>query len=418
MRTGGPELVRDLNRSLVLNLIRERGPLSRADVARESGLSPSTVTEIVAGLVRDGFVLEDRQDDGERPRRAGVLGRPATLLRVDPGAGRVVGIKVAAEAITLALTDLAAEPIANTTIPRASDLRPADIVELLADATATVAALGGIAVGDLLGVGIGVPGSVDPQSHRVSRSPMLRWGQFDVAGALSERLGLSVHIDNDVNTLTIAEQLFGAGRGHADVVVVTVGRGIGMGAVLDGTLFRGLRGGAGELGHVVVEADGPVCWCGRHGCLEAVASEPAIVRQILAATQRLLQPGEVAAAAMEDERIAAIAATAGARVGLAVANVITLFDPEVVIVSGEGVRLGQVFLASLRAAIEATHEDAALRPGVVVEPWGDEAWARGAAALVLRELFHPAHLRAGVTPASRAPDERVLRPAGAGPTSR
>jgi predicted NBD/HSP70 family sugar kinase len=238
---------------------------------------------------------------------------------------------------------------------------------------------------------------VDPASGRVADSPLLEWAHLDLIALLEERLHLPVLLDNDVNTLTVAEQLFGAGRGLAHVLVVTLGRGIGMGLVINGLVHRGARGGGGEIGHVEVVPNGPECWCGRHGCLEAVAAEPAIVRELLATTGRLVQPGDIEALADREPVIAEILERAGRHVGRAIANVVTVFDPERIVISGEGVRLGNHYLAPLRAELAARdHKEEPT--DVVIEPWGDEAWARGAATLVLRELFHPAHLRDEATP--------------------
>jgi predicted NBD/HSP70 family sugar kinase len=215
-----------------------------------------------------------------------------------------------------------------------------------------------------------------------------------------------VLLDNDVNTLTIAAQLFGAGRGLANVLVVTIGRGIGMGLVVNGLVHRGAHGGAGEIGHVQAVPNGPDCWCGRRGCLEAVAAEPAIVREILASTGRLTQPADVAALADRDAGVAGILGLAGQHVGRALAGIATVLDPERIVISGEGVRLGEHYLGAIREELRV-REQKEVPTEVVIEPWGDEAWARGAATLVLRELFHPAHLRDDATP-NPATVERVI----------
>lgn len=393
MRTGRPDLIRDLNRSLVLNLVRERGPLSRAELARASGLSPSTVTDITALLVQEGFLLETAGAE-EDPRPTGVLGRPGIGLRVNPAAGVVIGAKVAADTVTFALSDLAGQTLALESRDHSSRATVAETVQFLAAAIEDMKAH--VPAGARLhGIGLGVPGIVNPQTLRLRHSPFLGWGQDDIAGELERLTGIPVHIDNDVNTLTIAEQLFGAGRGQLNFVVVTIGRGIGMGAVVNGLLYRGANGGAGELGHVAVEqAEERQCWCGRTACLETVASEPALVRDVLSATNRLVAAEDLASSA--DPDVGRILARAGAHVGRAVANVVITFDPRLVVISGEGVRLGPAFLDPLEQAIRraATRGDQAVQ--VVIEPWGDEAWARGAASLALRELFHPAHLRADV----------------------
>lgn len=393
MRTGRRELIRDLNQTLVLNLVREQGPISRADLARMSGLSASTVTEITAVLLRDGFVLEDTLAPAasRTPADRATLGRPATKLRVNPSAGHVVGLKLAADSLTAAVTNLAAEPLG---IAHAAHSDEADATAVAALFESTVAEALGAARVDretLFGIGIGVPGVVDPGTGAVGASPLDAWTGADLAGLLGRRFQLPVYLDNDVNTLTVAEQLYGAGRGLPHFVVVTVGRGIGMGVVVNGVVHRGAHGGAGEIGHVAVLPGGPQCWCGRRGCLEAVSAEPAIVRDVLAATGRLLAAEHLAESA-SDARIAAVLEAAGRQLGRAIAAVVTLLDPARVIVAGEGVRLGPLYLDGVRAGL-AEHVPVTGMPDLVVEPWGDEAWARGAATLVLRELFQPAHLR-------------------------
>lgn len=401
MRTGRRELIRDINRSIVLNLVRERGTLSRANLARISGLSPSTVTAITASLLSDGF-LEEEAQPGPPPRDPGSVGRPATMLRVNPTAGHVVGIKLTPDSITAAVTDLAATPLGIATLPHGRDADPAALGDLFSAAVADAVRSSGIAASSLFGIGIGVPGIVNPSTGHVEHSPFPEWADLDLVALLEARLDLPVLLDNDVNTLTIAEQLFGAGRGLAHFLVVTVGRGIGMGLVLNGAVYRGARGGAGEIGHIQAVPDGPACWCGRLGCLEVVAAEPAIVRQVLASTGRLVAPEELASLAARSERVARILEQAGRLVGGAISVMATSLDPERVVVSGEGVRLGSHYLDAIRDGIAERWPDS---PAVdlTIEPWGDDAWARGAATLVLRELFHPAHLRDEGTPtASRA----------------
>jgi N-acetylglucosamine repressor len=395
VRAGRRELIRDLNRSLVLNLLRERGPLSRAGLARVSGLSSSTVTEIVTVLLADRFIIEEGQ---VAPGAAGI-GRPATLLRVNPAAGFVVGLKLTADSLTATVTDLAAEPRGFVTVPHPPASDADAIVATFEDAVSRALRAAGVERDSLMGLGVGVPGAV--VEGEVVGSPIQGWGGIDLRHHLEAQFNLPVFLDNDVNTLTVAEQLYGAGAGASTFVVVTVGRGIGMGIVVNGALYRGRHGAAGELGHVLAVPDGPACWCGRRGCLEAIAAEPALVRDVLASTGRVRSPEEIASLAAREPGVAAIVANAGRLVGRAVGDAATLLDPERLIVSGEGVRLGPIYLDAIREGVRSHHGMAGLE--LVVEPWGDEAWARGAATLVLRELFHPAHLREDDTTLAVAP---------------
>ena len=408
MRTGRRELIRDLNRALVLNLVRDRDGISRAEIARVTGLSPSTVTSITGTLLSEALLVEDDPQPA-KPEAIGVVGRPGTLLRVDPTAGHVVGVKLAPESLTATVTDLDAEPLAMVTLPHGTHASPPEVVELFDTAVTQVLAAAGLGSAPLLGIGIGVPGEVHPGSGDVSRSPLPEWVDSDLAASLEQRLGTPVLVDNDVNTLTIAEHLFGAGRGIDHLLVVSVGRGIGMGAVIEGVVVRGWRGAFGEIGHVRVQPDGPRCWCGSQGCLEAVAASPAIVRDVHAVVGRIVGPQDLAALADDDERVADILAEAGRQVGGTVAAAITILDPQRVVVSGEGVRLGDRYLDGFRDGIR-DHLGLDDEHDLVFEPWGDEAWARGAASLVLRELFHPAHLRGERPPAGSATTPRGNSP--------
>jgi predicted NBD/HSP70 family sugar kinase len=290
------------------------------------------------------------------------------------------------------VTDLDAAPLAMITLPHGRHADRAAVVELFGSAVRRLLVEAGLAEETPLGIGIGVPGEVDPMSASVARSPLPDWVDSGLASLLENHLGMPVLIDNDVNTLTIAEHLYGAGRSLDDLLVLSIGRGIGMGAVVGGQVARGGHGGLGEIGHVRVRPEGPACWCGGHGCLEVFAAEPALVREVLALRGEVVAPDALAALGDEDDRVASLLAEAGQLVGVVLATAIALFDPQRVIVSGEGVRLGRHYLDGLRSGLREQSQPRDI-PDLVIEPWGDEAWARGAASLVLRELFHPAHLR-------------------------
>ena len=168
----------------------------------------------------------------------------------------MVGIKLAPETLTATVTDLDATPLAMLTIPHATHADRSEVVELFRRAVDEVVTDAGLVADRPLGIGIGVPGLVDPRSGAVARSPLPEWVDSSLALTLEEHLGVPVLVDNDVNTLTIAEHLYGAGRGLDHLLVVSVGRGIGMGAVIDGQVARGWRGALGEIGHVVARPGG------------------------------------------------------------------------------------------------------------------------------------------------------------------
>jgi predicted NBD/HSP70 family sugar kinase len=204
-----------------------------------------------------------------------------------------------------------------------------------------------------------------------------------------------VYVDNDVNTLAFAEKWFGAGRGIDNFLVVTVGRGIGLGIVSNGQFNHGARGGAGEIGHTVIQPGGELCACGKRGCLEMYASEPALLRQAAKAFEQSQlsslpkTPEELIALAASGEKAAQeIFSRAGELFGQSIANLVNIFNPQRVLINGEGVRAGNWLFDPMRSAIDE-HTMPGLRQDVsiLVEPLGDDAWARGAASLVLHELF-------------------------------
>jgi predicted NBD/HSP70 family sugar kinase len=246
-------------------------------------------------------------------------------------------------------------------------------------------------------------GVIDAARGVCRYSPILDWRDVPLGPAVEERMGVPVTVDNDVNTLTMAEKWFGAGQGVDDFLVVTVGRGVGLGIVAHGRFYRGTRGGGGEFGHTVMDPDGPWCDCGKRGCLEAYVSDPALVREAreAAAGRRLggVDPDELTIqgvtelARAGDDTTRAIFARAGRMLGMGVANLINILNPALIIVSGEGVRAGDLLFQPMRESVaryafNGLAEDAE----IVIQEWGDEAWARGAASLVLQEIYRsPVH---------------------------
>ena len=238
----------------------------------------------------------------------------------------------------------------------------------------------------MYGVGVGVAGVIDRATGVVRHGTYSDWHDVDLAGLLEKKLGLPVVVDNDVNTLVASEQWFGAGRGVSDVAVVSIGRGIGLGMVLDGRLYRGAGGGAGEFGHTKVVADGPLCACGGKGCLEALIGEPAICAK--AKTKTIEQA--IDKARKGDKDIQGIFEEVGRILGTAVGNLVNLLNPKLIVLAGEGTRASDLFGPGFDQALHAAVFDGLQRDlEVVVDDWDDEAWAQGAAGLFLGELFQP-----------------------------
>ena len=380
-RAGSKGLIREINEALVLNELRGRPLCSRTDIARNTGLSGPTVSAITAKLLQLGLVEE-------RETGAPSGGRPPVLLALRPEAGYVVGIKLTDTEIIGVLTDLDATVVAGHN----RSLRSGSVISVVAAVKATVQKLLPAAQGSrVYGIGLGLGGVVQRDTGIVRHATYFNWHDEPLAQRISAATGMTVVIDNDVNTLVASEQWWGAGRGIANFAVVSVGRGVGLGLVLDGRLFRGSTGGAGELGHMKMMTGGPHCPCGSFGCLEALIGEPALLAQAAAITGRHLSIGEYADLARGgDEPLQAMFTTAGAHLGRAVGNLVNIFNPSRIIFAGEGTRESDLYGTAFDKELGATVFDG-LQDALTVhnDSWSDEAWARGAAALLLGELFQP-----------------------------
>lgn len=380
-RAGSKTLIREINEALILNELRSKRLCSRADIVRETGLSGPTVSAIVGRLIECGLVEE---------REVGVAtgGRPPVLIALRPKAGYVVGVKLTDTGLIGVLTDLDATVVAR----RARPLRSTTVAGVVSAVVSVVRGLVEFAGdGRVLGVGMGLGGVIHRDTGMVRHATYFDWREEPLAQRLSAATGMTVVIDNDVNTLVASEQGWGQGRGVANLAVVSVGRGIGLGLVLDGRLFRGATGGAGELGHTKVASDGPLCPCGASGCLEAFAGEPAIAAAAAAVVGRPITIAEAAEAARAgDLEIRGVFGDAGTMLGRAVGNVVNVFNPTRIILAGEGTRNSDLFLSAFELELCKTVFDGLQDDLTVhVDAWEDEAWARGAARLFLNELFQP-----------------------------
>jgi predicted NBD/HSP70 family sugar kinase len=310
-------------------------------------------------------------------------GRPALLLELVGGAATALGVKIAPDHVVGVRVDLEAEVLDRFEAP--FDAAKPDAVERLG---ATLADWIRASDGKppLLGVGLGLPGVFDATSGLLD-SPLLGWRGVALGGMLQEKLGVPVYIDNDVNTLAVAERLYGRGHDVAHFVTVTIGRGVGLGIVVSGDIYRGFRGGAGEFGHTTVVEGGPQCTCGKRGCLEAVISDPALVAR--ARTKGILGRRKGiewlrGLADGGDEGALRIFAEAGATLGRAVGDLVNVLGPELVLVSGEGTQAWPHLAPAFERAFKASLFPPLGDMTVEVDPWDDAKWAVGAAALVLR----------------------------------
>jgi predicted NBD/HSP70 family sugar kinase len=372
-------IARDLTRTAVLAALGRGGPMSRAAIAQELDISAATVTQVTKRLLDQGMLEELHL----APSRGG---RPGQLLGLVGSAGRAIGAKVAADHVVIVDVQLDGTVLSSHTVAfdaRAAEV-PARLATLLRDFVDVESRV------PLLGLGVGVPGIVDsPDVGRVEAA-VLGWSGIPLGRHLRGALGLPVLVENDVNAVAIAERLYGRGRTRRDFLVLTIGRGVGLAIVIDGALYRGSNGGAGEFGHYPVFEDGPPCACGNNGCLEAFIGDEALVTAgrsggVLKSRQGSQRLGELADAG--DVRALAIYAGAGQLLGRATAALTNVLNPEAIIVLGEGTVAWRHWEVAFRSSL-AQHALSTAHPvPIEVEPWDDTSWAQGAAAMVLATPF-------------------------------
>lgn len=370
----------DVNRTAILAHLGGHGPASRADLARMLGVSPALVTQLTRDLLAEGLVEE--LDHSTTPGG----GRPARMLGIVSRTARAIGVKVVADHVAFvevgidgAVLRSAAEPFDAT-----SRLAISALVELV---RAFIADGGDERI---LGIGVGIPGTVDEQGIGVVDSTQLRWNQVPLGASLRRALDLPVVVENNVNALTVAERLFGQGRDCADLLVITIGTGVGAGIVSGGAILRGRAGGAGDIGHVPVTNDGPLCQCGNRGCLEAFVGESALIAAAVR-TGAVEQGADIRAvrdaATAGDERAMKVFSEAGHLLGRTLAGVVNVLDPELIVVLGEGVDGWEHWSPTFEPALRASLVPGKRGVDLAVETWQDDRWAQGAAALVLATPF-------------------------------
>jgi N-acetylglucosamine repressor len=409
----------DMNRNLVLNVLRT-GAVSRADVVRTSGLSPATVSAIVAELIGCGLVNEAGQGKSNG-------GRPPLVLRINGERNYAVGIKLMSRGAFIVVTDVGAEVLYSEMVELDwapvrgdSDLAakavgddPASVLDRICVAIEGAVERAGVAMDKVVGIGIGLCGLIEAGTGICRYSPVFGWRDVAVAAPIARRLGRPVLVDNDVNALTVAEQWFGRGHGVDDFVVVSVGEGVGAGIVVGGNLYRGADGAAGEIGHLPVSTETVGCRCGHTGCLEAVGSDSAVksyVTEAIAAgeaselmgvvpSQLTLEAVRLAADRGDPVARAAIE-RAGRMLGLGIASLVNLLNPRLVILSGEGTQAAPLrWEAAIAIMRERCFASIDRNIDFFVDSVDDVAWARGAACVVLAELFSaPMHRSTELAP--------------------
>lgn len=376
---GSQTSLREANRARVIESLKRHGRLTQVELAGSTGLSPATVSNIVKELTASGLLHTSFTSRS---------GRRATLVSLARQVGLVAGVHFSSRHLRIAIADATRTTVTQTTLPLPLDHRhDAELDRLSLLLGDMMESLGG-SVTDLLAVGLALPAPIDPRTGMVSTPGLLRgWEGVDVAESLTSRIGRPVHVDSEANLGGLAEAREGAGRASRSSVFIRIGHTISAGIIVDGDLFRGVNGKAGQIGHVTLDENGPICRCSNRGCLETYAAGPALLS--------LFPPGEgmqrlgdlLQAAESGDGSARRVIADAGRHIGVAAASLCNLFDPELIIVGGELGLAGELLMAPMRHSLERTAlASADGLPEIVEASFGEWAETRGAIATALDQV--------------------------------
>ncbi|NVO54713.1 ROK family transcriptional regulator [Rhodobacteraceae bacterium B1Z28] len=379
---------RNLTRLRVLEHIRAKGAISRIDIASALQTSPATITAATADLISAGLIKEI---EGEPQSKTAKRGRPRVSLQLDGSSFIVAGLKIARHVISVIIVDFEGNEVASHNHPLDhARMTPSAFVSAIRTALEEACALMDGSLRHLSGVSIGIAGLVEADKNFVHWSSSLTERNVDLSRLLEAELPFPAFIENDTNLVAKAEQHFGLGKGLRNFLVVTIEHGLGLGIVLDGKLYRGERGCGAEFGHIKVQLDGALCQCGQRGCLEAYVGDYALIREVTVAGQG--KGTETVAdirdsARSGDQRAISVLERAGQMFGLGLSNLVNLFDPECIILSGAQMSFEHLCSEEVMNRLQSgvVNVDAPL-PEIKVNHWGDLMWAKGAAAYGIEQV--------------------------------
>jgi predicted NBD/HSP70 family sugar kinase len=386
-----------MNRLAILQLLRAEGPISKADLAKRSAISRPTVSKVVDDLHTDGLA----EIVGTATPSA-VGGKPARLYRFNSGAVRVGAVLVAVDGVSAAICDGEAHILSKMYQHFGADRSPAAITSVIISLLSKLLCDSSLSSDDLLGIGVGIPGLTDSTNGIVCFAPHLPgWHDVPLSQWLADAFDVPIWLDNDCHLQALAERYRGQGADCDALICVETGVGLAAAFLFNGQLYRGPGNTAGEVGHMTIQEDGPLCECGNRGCWESLASTTWLAnkaRQLLQngrqSTIPIVEEIEAQAAAVYEaaqagDRLALeLVSAQGYHFGVGIANLVNAFNPQRIILHGESIAGGPPFL---EAVLQTVQERALLRPRQMVEivfsNLGDDVGLIGATSLVMETLF-------------------------------
>jgi glucokinase-like ROK family protein len=396
-KTADQVWVRKMNRAIILQVFRTHPTLSRAGLAIETGLNPSTVSAIICELIQENLIRETELIQSG-------IGRPGRLLELNPEGGCALGIEINVDYIEFLVTDFAANVLWRKRQASTPEVGQEEIILQVSNLADQASVFIQERRSRLLGVGVGVPGLVDVSSGLLRLAPNLHWVNVPVRDVLANYFDCPIYVENEANAAALGEYYFGAVRNVKDFIYLSAGIGLGSGIVMGGKLFRGMFGYAGEAGHMTLDINGEICGCGKRGCWETYvgprAVEQRIQRSLAAGAKSVLSDmvkgnlkniviDDVIQAAQSGDKIATDALDEVAfYLGVGIANLVNLFNVEVIVLGGALNKASPFLLKN----VERVVSENTLAPGrehlrIIPSAHGTEACVMGAIALVLDDIL-------------------------------
>ncbi|WP_434642411.1 ROK family transcriptional regulator [Thermoanaerobacterium thermosaccharolyticum] len=395
MITGDQLLIKQINKSIVLNTIRKKGIISRADLANITGLNKSTISSLVDELIKEGFVEEEGPGESKG-------GRKPIMLMINSLAGCVIGVDLDVNYILVILTDILANILWQKRINLKIGESKEDIISKMLELIDEAIKNSPNTVKGILGIGIGVPGITDYKRGVVLKAPNLNWENVELKKMVEERFNLKVYIDNEANTGAIGEKWFGGGRNAKNFVYVSAGIGIGTGIIINNELYRGSSGLAGEMGHMTIDINDHMCSCGNRGCWENYASEKSLflfIKERLEAGQEddflsgenidSLDINDIAGYAELGSQLAIDAINEISKnLSVGIVNIVNTFNPDLVLIGNTLSGIGDMLIDAVKQYVKekclvSRYNDVAIE----ISKLGMLERAIGAATLVISEVF-------------------------------
>ncbi|MEY9141323.1 ROK family transcriptional regulator [Mammaliicoccus lentus] len=389
-------LMKDYNKQLVLRTIQKYGPISRVEIAKQIDLSRPSVSEIVSILIEEHWIQE-------KPSEIKVRGRQPIPLDINKEKKVIVGLEIGAYSPKIIVSNLKAEILDQIQIEMNKQKDPNSTIEYLGEQIKLIANEYKAKQIEVLGIGVGMHGLVDTKEGKNIFAPNLGWENIEIKKILESITQLKVIIDNDCNSAALAEMWFGQGKDETNFISVLVDYGVGASIINNGSIFKGTHHVTGQIGHVTIDPDGPLCSCGNYGCLETFTSETAILKML----KRKLKLGESNVFSMQniniddlniddfynavnkgDELCIDIAKEVGRNLGLGFTILINLFGPKFIVLGGSLTKISDILLPIIKEVIQfkVMGEEAKKTP-IITSALGENLYTIGAASLIVEDIF-------------------------------